>query len=127
MHFDRPKTTFREGNVFTGVCQSVHSGGGSGSTFPSYPPATVIPGTIPPGPYPHNHTPRTIPPRTVPRRTVPSGDRTPQDHTYPTRNHKSGRYASYWNAALLSIESTGGPSRKERSRPFCAQTTARHH
>ena len=77
---------------------------------------------------PWNHTPRTITPRTVPQglyhlRTVPPS---PLDHTNPTRNHKSGRYACYWNAAL-SIESTGSPSREERSRPFCTQTTARHH
>ena len=49
----RPPTKLREGNVFLGVCHSVHRGKGVGRT----------PGTIPPPPglYPLNHTPKTIP------------------------------------------------------------------
>ena len=118
MHFYRPQTKFREGNVLTGVCQSVRSGRGSGrgsgSAFPPYPP-----GIVPPW----NHTPRTILPRTVPRGLCPLGTVPPSGPYQPSRNHKSGRYVSYCNAALLSIESTGGPLREERSRPFCTLQT----
>ena len=87
MHFDRPKTTFREGNVFTGVCQSVHSGGESGSTFPPYPPTTVIPGTIPPGPYPQGPYPAGLYPLgTVPLETIP----TPPGTTKAGGTHPTG-------------------------------------
>ena len=63
----------REGNVFTGVCQSVYGG----------PPATIPPGTIP-----QYHTPGII----RPYHTL---------FNCLHRNHKGGPFASYWNASLF--------------------------
>ena len=103
MHFCRPQTKFREGNAFTGVCQSIHTGGRAVVSFHHTHLLLYPPGTVPPRSYPQ---------RPYPQDCNPWGPY-PRDHTYPTRNHKSGRYASYWNAALLSIESTGDPPRKK--------------
>ena len=73
MDYYRPQTKLREGNVFTGVCDSVHRG------VPA--PGGVCPGGVPgPGG------------RLVPG-GVPGGD--------PPDGHCCGRYASYRNAFLL--------------------------
>ena len=108
MHFYRPQKQFREGNVFTGVCQSFTAGGGA--VVPSY--HTHL-GLYPLEQYPQNHTPR----------TVPLGDRTHGTiPTPPGTTEAGGTHPTGMLSCCLS-----SPSRKERSRPFCTQTTARHH
>ena len=47
MYLYSPQTKLREGNVFTGVCQSVHGGGEYGA-FPPYPRDRIPLGTAPP-------------------------------------------------------------------------------
>ena len=73
--FYRPQAKLREGNVFTGVCDSVH-GGGAGACFRG-----GVPG--PRGGY-------------GPGGGGPGGD--------PPDGYCYGRYASYWNAFLLILD-----------------------
>ena len=78
-------TKLGQGNVFTGVCDSVHRGGVCLSACWDTP--------HPPGADPHgsrHHPPEQIPPEQTPPREADSGIRS-----------TSGRYASYWNAFLL--------------------------
>ena len=67
MYLYSPQTKLREGNVFTGVCQSVHGGGG----------VWCLP-TIPPGSYPPWN-------RTSLRRTASSGKVLPQQQKRAVR------------------------------------------
>ena len=106
-------TKLGQGNVFTGVCDSVHSGGFSVSVHPGIPPP------------PRADTPRAdtpleqTPPGTRPPGTRPPGADTPLGtDTPPGSRHSpgqtppgeadsgiqstSGRYTSYWNAFLFS-------------------------
>ena len=102
----RPSTKLREGNVFTGVCHSVHKAGSASSptgtlplwdhTSQDHPPPTIPTWTIPHlGLYPLDKAPRTIPlgPHLFPEPYLP------WDHT-PSMNHKSGCYTFYLNAFL---------------------------
>ena len=109
------------GNVFTGVCDSVHGGGVCLSAcWDARPPQTRHtappdqahhppgPGTPPPPPTRHNPPPQT-------RHTTPPdqahhhpGPGTPPPSPPPREadtsiRSMSGRYASYWNAFLFSI------------------------
>ena len=105
-------TVRNEGNIFTGICDSVHGGAGLPQCMLGY------------------HTPRTrqAPPKTrqaPPSRTrqvahwnqtgtpgtgqappgtrqAPPGTSPPQSRTYWEILTTSGRYASYWNAILLT-------------------------
>ena len=96
----------RQGNVFTGVWDSVHRGGVCLSAcWDTHPPGRYIPlGRYPPSRYtpsaqagtpcrqvhpPGRHTPRQVHPR---RQLHPHHD-----------GHCSRRYASYWNAYLYFI------------------------
>ena len=107
MHFCRfahillpPANEVCEGYVFTRVCQSFCSRGGSASVHAGIPPPTADP----PGTHPQ-HTPSSG--------TPPSG--TPPTHTPPLAppqcracweiRSMRGRYASYWNAILLFLKS----------------------
>ena len=78
IYFYRPPTIVREGSIFTCVCHSVHRG----VVWLSHPRTTSPP------PRPEHLTPWG---------QYPPGTRPPP----PLRNHKSGRYTSYWNAFLL--------------------------
>ena len=110
-----------QGNVFTGICDSVHGGGGGCM------PQCML-GCKPPWtrhtPPDQAHTPRSRPPQTrhtTPRPgTPPPGPGTPPtppEQTHPPTRHTpleqapreadtsirsmSGQYASYWNAFLF--------------------------
>ena len=81
------KLSLGQGYVFTRVCDSVHR--------------VRVPGQVPP---PGMYTPGQVPPhRHTPLADTPPG----QVHTSPAMHagirSTSGRYASYWNAFLLTI------------------------
>ena len=80
-----------QGNVFTGVCDSVHRGG-SASVHAGIPlpPSRNPPRADPPGP---GRPPRSR--QTPPHSTPPEAD--------CSIRSTSGRYASYWNAFLLLL------------------------
>ena len=81
-----------QGNVFTGVCDSVHRGGVSGKEW--RPPSRETPrGTDPPW---EQTPPGTRPPQ--PEQTPPGTDPPPEADS--SIRSTSGRYASYWNAFL---------------------------
>ena len=90
--FYRPLTRLRKGNVFTSVCHSVYRGEGDPIPFRRgvwvgipFPPPTKVHGTRDPL-HPLEGT---------------------WDQRYPTpRNHKSGRYVSYWIAFLFLLFAT---------------------
>ena len=114
-------TKLGQGNVFTGVCDSVNKGGGLPQCMLGYPP----PGTrhlleqLPPGadPSPLNQTPpgadsppgADIPPGADPSRADPPlrrsrhppGAEIPPPPGSSGIRSTSGRYASYWNSFLL--------------------------
>ena len=113
-----PATKLGQGYVFTGVCDSVHGGGGVPDQ-PGYPPGTrytpqaqVHPSEPPQDPV-HPQT-RYTPQDQVhpPDQARPPGTRyTPLGPDTPPRCRACweilstrGRYASYWNAILLKIK-----------------------
>ena len=93
--FYRSSTKLQEGNVFTSVCHSVHRREGRVSLIP-FPSGGCVGGY------------------TLPPPTKGHGTRDPLqplegtwDQRYPTpRNHKSGRYVSYWIAFLFLLFAT---------------------
>ena len=106
-------TKLGRGNVFTGVCDSVHGGGGGGVS------ASVHAGMLPwtrdlprPGRPPRPDTPldQADPPgpgRPPPTRQTPSPvPGRPPLETDARIWSMSGRYASYWNAFLLLCDIT---------------------
>ena len=99
----------RKGNVFTSGCQEFCPWGWGVHSLADTPLGqTHTPRQTPPWVY----TPRHTPPRQTPPGIHPLG-RHPQADTswadpllqtpHPSDGHCSGRYASYWNAFLLSI------------------------
>ena len=78
-------TKLGQGNVFTGICDSVHRGGGLPQCMLGYPPG--LPGPDPPRP-------------------DPPGPDPPREADASIRS-MSGRYASYWNAFLYAEMFTG--------------------
>ena len=120
VHFYRPKRSFGQGNVFTGVCLSTGGGGGrvSASVHAGmpYPPGTwqTPPRTWQNPPRIRHHPPRPgRPPRIRHHPTGSDTTTTPPDLADPPPREAdssirstSGRYASYWNAFLLYIKIT---------------------
>ena len=95
-----PATKLGQGNIFTGVCDSVNRGG-SASVHAGIPQPPCS-GTMHPwdhAPPPQDHAP--LPPGTM----HPPGPCTPSRRR-ACREIRStrGRYASYWNAILFSID-----------------------
>ena len=114
-------TKFGQGNVFTGICDSVHREGGVylSACWDTNPPGADTPpqnrhppwSRHPPGSRPPSgpdtpqsrHLPGT---RHPPEQTCPKGDNLPEQ-TPPNREADSGiqstrgQYASYWNAFLF--------------------------
>ena len=94
-------TKLGQGNVFTGVCDSVNREGGLPQCMLGY--HSPWEQTPPPGSR-HTHTPRTrLPPW---EQTHPLRDQTPLGADTPWSRPSlstSGRYASYWNAFLLHL------------------------
>ena len=100
-------TKLGQGNVFTGVCDSVHRGGSLPQCILGYtlPPQADPPGVdTPPG----ADTPlEQTPPRSrhPPGADTPRADTTPEQTPPPEADSgirsTSGRYASYWDAFLL--------------------------
>ena len=109
----------RQGNIFTGICQSFCSQGEDvclsacwdtpkeahpplGST-PPFGKHTSLGSTPPSGkhiPLEAHTPPGSTPPRSTPPQEAPPGS-TPL--SLPSDGHCSGRYASYWNAFLLFV------------------------
>ena len=91
-------TKLGQGNVFTGVCDSVNGGGCASVGY--HPPRGRPPKENPPKKQtPTRQSPlRRIPP---PQEADPPRRRTPP--TPRSRRSMSGRYAYYWNAFLFSI------------------------
>ena len=83
-------TKLGQGNVFTGVCDSVNRGGGLPQCMLGY----------------HHHPLRTPPPGAdTPPEQIPLRNRPPQSRHPPREadsgiRSTSGQYASYWNAFL---------------------------
>ena len=111
LHFALEVTFFQldQGNVFTGVCDSVHGGGVSGRENPPGR-ETPLAGRTPPWqgerPPPWQGEPPLAgrPPARIPlsRENPPLAGRTPPGReTPPGIRSMSGRYASYWNAFLF--------------------------
>ena len=124
----RPQRSCGQGNIFTPVCHSVHGGGGVclSACWHATPPRADNPPTHPrsrPPPGSRHPFPEQTPPgtrRPFPEQTPP-GTRRPPDQTLPTSHtpgtkyttppreadsrirSTSGRYASYWNAFLFSV------------------------
>ena len=114
----RPQPSCGQGNIFTSVCHSVHRGGGVSEADPPGrhthpPPRAGTPQTRhpprtrhPPG----RHTPPwQAPPwagtplgRHTPQQTPPGPD--PPREADASIRSMSGRYASYWNAFLLTCK-----------------------
>ena len=99
-------TKFGQGNVFTGVCDSVHRGVGGflPQCMLGYPPdQTPLELTPPPrADTPEDQTPpKTRPPLGAdpPWYQTPPGPEPPREADASIRS-MSGRYASYWNAFL---------------------------
>ena len=105
-------TKLRQGNIFTGVCQSFCSRGGLPQCTLGYTPRvdTPSPGQTPtptkpitpPSPRSGKHNPQSRkhdPPRS--RKHIPKTGSSP-----PPEGHSSERYASYWNAFLFSHDLT---------------------
>ena len=100
----RPQRSCGQGNVFTGVCDSVHRGGvclsacwdtttprsrhplGAGTPLEQTPPGS-------------RHTPWSRPPKQTP--PPPGADTLPPRSRLRHIRSMSGRYASYWNAFLF--------------------------
>ena len=110
-------TKLGQGNVFTGVCDSVHGRGclpqcmlGYHTPGSRHPPGADTPWSRhPPGAdtvrnrHPQEQTPTTR--SRPPHEQTPLGSRhppTPPEADYDIRS-MSGRYTSYWNAFLFSI------------------------
>ena len=95
----RPQRSCGQGNIFTPVCHSVHTGG-SASVHAGIP---TPPGTNPPG---SRHPPRSRPPQEQ-THTPPPREQTPWSRHPPPWEadssiwSMSSRYASYWNAFLF--------------------------
>ena len=90
-----PATKLGQGNVFTGVCDSVNRGSASVHAGIADPPeAGTPPGSRPPGS-------RHLPPTGTPRADTPHSIHTPRHRAYWEIRSTRGRYASYWNAILL--------------------------
>ena len=91
-------TKLGQGNVFTGVCDSVHRGGLPQCMLGYHPPTTHPPDqTQPP---PNRPPPRTRPPMTRP---PPGADIPPREADASVRS-MSDRYAYYWNVFLLILK-----------------------
>ena len=89
-------TKLRQGNVFTGVCQSFCSQRGRRCL------ADTPPGqTTPPGRPPRQATPGKTPPPV--HAGIHSNAQCMLGYAPTPGGHCSGRYASYWNAFLCSI------------------------
>ena len=84
-----PARKLGQGNVFTGVCHSVHRGGCASVH------AGIPPGTSPPGPGPPGADP--------PQPGTPQ-QQTPRSRACWEIRSTNGRYASYWNAILLCLQ-----------------------
>ena len=83
-------TKLRQGNIFTGVCQSFCSQGRGHLSHWT------------PGRYTHTPPVRYTPPGRSPQAGTHSAGTLPGRYT-PHDDHCSGRYASYWNAFLLHV------------------------
>ena len=94
----RPPTKLGEGNIFTGVCHSVHKGG-IGYHWSQVPSWSLVPCPFGGVGYLWSHVPSWG--------VKVSGGRVSGDRVYPlpgystpTWKYKSERYTSYWNAFL---------------------------
>ena len=112
-------TKLGQGNVFTGVCDSVHRGGVCGGRPPKK--ETPLKNQTPPR---KNQTPRNKsdppeifrhPPEKIRHHLPPRKNQTPPRDTV----NESGRYASYWNA-FLSCDNF-------RSTTICAKLVVSHY
>ena len=117
--FYRPQRSCGQGNIFTPVCHSVHRGGlpqcmlGYQPPWDQTPPGPGRPPPRPGRPPPRPGRPHSGPGRHPPGPDLPSWTRqTPPDQADPPRDQAdssirstSGRYASYWNAFLLVVNS----------------------
>ena len=106
MGFLPAATKLGQGNVFTGVCDSVHKGVGvclSACWDTTPPPQEQTPRSRHPPPK------KQTPPKTPPKKQNPPGAEPPPKKQTPPQEagsgirSMSGRYASYWNAFLLSM------------------------
>ena len=91
-----PATKLGQGNIFTGVCDSVHGGGGLPQCMLGYPPPPDKAGT-----------PTRLgrqPPRTSQEPPGTSPPTPPRSRAYWEIRSTSGRYASYWNAIMFIID-----------------------
>ena len=97
-------TKLGQGNIFTGVCLSTGGEGCLPQCMLGYPPEQTPPEQTPPKlGTPRTRHPLTMhPPQTRPPRTRPPQTRPPWEADCSIRL-TSGRYASYWNAFLSSI------------------------
>ena len=128
----RPQRSCGQGNIFTPVCHSVHRGGLPHCMLGCHPPAKETPpareAPLPRRPPRRRHPPakETPPRRRHPWKEAPPQKETPLEggiplwkeapppreasprkgHPPPGTRSMSGRYASYWNAFLLSIISS---------------------
>ena len=114
VHLLPAATKFGQGNVFTGVCDSVHGGGGFclSACWDTTPPRADPPGSRPPQgadqppygsrpPFSGSRPPRPDPPGAdTPPGVNPPGPAPPGEADSGIRS-TSGRYASYWNAFLF--------------------------
>ena len=86
LHYYRPQTKLRKGNVFTSVCQEFCPQGEVHTLPPSWP-------DTPPGKHPLSKHPQA---------DIPQADNPQADNpTLQADGYCSGRYASYWNAFLF--------------------------
>ena len=98
-------TKLGQGNVFTGVCDSVHRGVCLSACWDTAPPIgrPSQEGDTPPRSRHHHppkrHTPQQIPPK----RQIPPKKADPPQGAGSSIRSMSGRYASYWNAFLSSL------------------------
>ena len=87
-----PATKLGQGNVFTGVCDSVHKGGGVCLSACLFTPQEQTP-----SPPPRSRPPRSRPPWT---RHPPRADPTPGAEHAGIYGQRAGGTHTYWNAIL---------------------------
>ena len=113
-------TKLRQGNVFTGICDSVHRGGGSASVH-----AGIHPPWSRPPPGAETHPLGADPPRSRPPRNRPPQEQTPPSRHPPREadsgiRSTSGRYTSYWNAFLFELFALTGGRNAKTAAPPCS-------